>query len=48
MDEAAKQAYKDKFIGQIFRVTTKNSRIFEGKFKAIDFRGNIILHETVA
>lgn len=44
MDQEAKQAYKDKFMNQILRVTTKNGRIFEGKYKAIDFRGNIILH----
>lgn len=29
-------------------MTTRNKRIFEGTLKAIDFRSNIILHNTVA
>lgn len=48
MSEERKKEVKEKIINQIVRVTTKNSRIFEGKLKAVDFRANLIIHECVA
>ena len=48
MAEKAKEEFKHKYIDQIVRVTTKNKRVFEGKLKAVDFRANLVLYETVA
>lgn len=48
MSEEKKQAFKDKFINQVLKVTTKNKRVFEGTLKAVDFRSNLILHNAVA
>ena len=48
MAEKAKEEFKDKYINQIVRITTKNKRVFEGKLKAIDFRCNLVVYETTA
>ena len=43
MTENLKETFKEKYINQIMRVTTKNNRLFEGKLKAVDFRSNIVM-----
>lgn len=48
MCDKIKKDFKDKYINQVIKITTNNNRIFEGTFKAIDFRGNIILHNAIA
>lgn len=43
-----KQSFKLKYINQVVRVKCHNKRVFRGKLKAVDFRGNLVLYETVA
>jgi small nuclear ribonucleoprotein (snRNP)-like protein len=39
--------FKSRYINKFVRVTTKNQRVFYGKFIAIDDKANILLYETV-
>lgn len=45
---AAEQTIRDKYLGRWLRVRVKNNRIFEGKLMCVDYKGNLILHETIA
>ena len=46
--QVAKKILQDKYIGKKARIITKNNRIFEGKIMCVDYKGNIILHDSVA
>jgi len=35
-------------MGQTLRIITLNNRIFQGKLMCIDYKGNLILHESIA
>lgn len=43
MEDKAAQ-FKTKYINKFVRVTTKNERVFYGKFIAIDDKANILLY----
>lgn len=39
--------FKTKYMDKFVRVTTKNHRVFYGRFIALDDKANILLYETV-
>lgn len=42
------EEFRQRYIGKIVRVTTRNQRVFYGKLAAVDDKSNMLLYETAA
>lgn len=48
MSSEAQSIIASKFIGRTLRITTLNNRLFQGKLMCVDYKSNLILHDSIA